>query len=211
MAAGVAGPLRQPPWQGPFPLLESPPMIPKRVILMVLYFAVLGGSALSTMWRNLNEGHFFFDLSVLMLPVAYGLLRGRPNSRIEAQVWFALTYLVAGVGIWKILEHHEIPASGSWVGKSTGGLSTEWMLVAIAAIFLVLNVVFHILIRTKRARDFFKLNEAATALAAQAAVQEKAKAEEAPATAPASTAGPEVQEAEVIEITEKGTGKADPQ
>ncbi|MDB6078866.1 MAG: hypothetical protein JWO82_2613 [Akkermansiaceae bacterium] len=181
-----------------------PAMIPKRVILMVLYFAVLGGSALSTMWQSLNGGHFFFDLSILMLPVAYGLLRGRPNSRIEAQVWFALTYVVAGIGIWKILEHHEIPAPGSWVGKSTGSISTEWMLIAIAAGILVLNVVFHILIRTKRARDFFKLNEAATRLLVKEDV-----GPQTPASAATTAAGPEVREAEIIEITEKEPAKAD--
>jgi hypothetical protein len=184
---------------GPFHCYAAGRMIPKRVILIVLYFAALGGSALSTMWKGLFDGTFFLHLEVFMLPVAYGLLRGKSNSHNTAQIWLFAGYVASGVGLWGFLTNNVIIPPGTWMGRAITPAGTKLGVIALLAGNLALNLTFHVLILTRKAKDFFKRNKIESGLLLQETkVVISARSE------------PVTQEAEVISTTSEESVKPNP-
>ncbi len=115
--------------------------LPARVALIGLLFIAAGCLACLEMFANLMRSRLILNFGVLMLPVGFGLLRGRSSSRRWAKCWVGLMafasamilviYPAAGdaaVVKWNGWEPEGMARHAVAMGSGVVGLLVAWAL-----------------------------------------------------------------------------------
>lgn len=129
--------------------------LPKRVLLVGLLFCLGGAFAIWDIVEDLTRSTINFNLSVLLLPVGIGLLRGKTSSLGWAKFWIVLGWLVCGLGIVLVFIFPQ-KAYVTWFDNKIQGPEAVPLVVGVALAVILALLVMYILLASDKSKAYFR-------------------------------------------------------
>ena len=130
-------------------------IIPRRILLIGIVYCLAGLLAAWDIITGAFESRLSLNFMVLLLPVGYGLLRGKSRSRWWARFWLILGYgfclLFAAVAL---IEPQKM--SAYWIEhRVRGDDAVPWVLLSATALLFAF-VFCHRMLYSDKANRFFE-------------------------------------------------------
>ena len=128
--------------------------MPKRILIIGLFFCVGGILAIWDVVSAVFQSSLYLNFGVFLLPVGIGLLRGKPSSQWWARFWIIIGYLGCGLlvvvpVVWPGSAHV------TWFDIQLRGPEAVPYVIGMGLFFAALLVVEHRLLYSEKANRFF--------------------------------------------------------
>ncbi|RYD39850.1 MAG: hypothetical protein EOP85_15245 [Verrucomicrobiaceae bacterium] len=131
------------------------PQRPRRVLLVGALFCLVGGAVICQILWDLFHHRLSFDLTVLMLPVGVGLLRGRTSSK-----WWATLWCIYGYGMSLIFVMLDLLEPGRVTLKVFGheveGGYPRPLFLTLAILMAAGFMTMHYLLASRKSAEYFR-------------------------------------------------------
>jgi len=111
---------------------------PISITVIGAIFIIAGCLAVCGIVYDLFHDHLNFNLAVLMVPVGFGLLRGRSSSRGWAKFWIGLFSLVSGM-LLVCYPFFGDSYTVTWFDQQLVGISRHAMAIGFPIFFLLIT------------------------------------------------------------------------
>ncbi|RYD29912.1 MAG: hypothetical protein EOP87_17500 [Verrucomicrobiaceae bacterium] len=135
--------------------------MPRRILIIGLLYCLCGVLAIWSSIEGLSNATIHLNLSVFMLPVGIGLLRGLRSSLKWARVWVGLGYLFAALGFVLLFVYPDRASAHFFDSPVTGDQAVPYVIVMLVFFVLVLATV-DTLLRSSESRAYCQAGDDGT-------------------------------------------------